>query len=65
MMNFEHLHGRFAFLEVNASVLVVAAGFPMLDRFCSVSREVWGTSGTPFSDILGDNVKFYYDGLES
>ena len=46
-------HGRFAILEVDGSALVVAAEFPMLDGFCSVSREVWGTSGTSFSDIFG------------
>ena len=53
MMKRQISYGRFAILEVHGGLLVVTAGFPMVDRFCLVSREVWGTSGTAFSDSFG------------
>ena len=52
MMKFEHLDVRFAILEVTESLLVVAAGFPMVESCYGLSREVWATSGTHFSDMV-------------
>ena len=51
MMNLENLHGRFAILEFSGGVLVVMAGFLMVDRFRLVFREVWGTSGPPQAGV--------------
>ena len=61
MMNFENLHGRFAILEVNGGVLVVAAGFYGVESSNPVSRELRTPSGTPFSDMLPQrNLKFLF-----
>ena len=49
MMKFENLDVRFAILEVTESLLVVTAGFPMVESCYGLSREVWATSGTHFS----------------
>ena len=48
MMKFENLDVRFAILEVTESLLVVTAGFPMVESCYGLSREVWATSGTHF-----------------
>ena len=52
MMKFENLDVRFAILEVTESLLVVTAGFPMVESCYGLSREVWATSGTHFSDMV-------------
>ena len=48
-MKFENVHGRFDILEFKSDVLVVTAGFPMVDISYLVSQEVLGTSGTHLS----------------
>ena len=48
MSNFETVHGRFDTLNLTGGVLVVAAGFPMVESCGAVSRELWGTAGTLF-----------------
>ena len=55
MMKFENLDVRFAILEVTESLLVVTAGFPMVENCYGLSREVWATSGTHFSDMFALN----------
>ena len=52
MMNFENLDVRFAILEVTESLLVVTAGFPMVQSCYGLSREVWATSRTHFPDMV-------------
>ena len=49
IIKFETLDVRFAILEVTESFLVVTAGFPMVESWYGLSREVvWATSGTHF-----------------
>ena len=56
MMNFENLDVRFAILEVTESLLVVTAGFPMVNSCYGLSREVWATSGTHFPDMVARQI---------
>ena len=56
MMKFQNLDVRFVILEVTEGLLVVTAGFPMLESRYGLLREVWATSGTHFSDMLARQI---------